>query len=112
MIPVYNSVTINKQLTGYNMFVLYGTNFNFTDKVLLSTNNPAIMNGASYISVNSDYTGSAEGFSISSYNVVNDGVITVNIPYLSGAGDFDIIVSNPAGWFTTYTLSSFSFQST
>lgn len=112
MIPVYNSVTINKQLTGYNMFVLYGSNFNFTDNVLLSTNNPNIMNGAPFIGVNSDYTGYAVGFGISSYNVVNDNVMTVNIPYLSGSGDFNIIVSNPSGWFTTYTLSSFSFQST
>ena len=45
----------------------------------------------------------------SNYKVLSDEVLTINKPYLSGSGDFDIIVKNPAGWGSSNSISGFYF---
>lgn len=110
-VQMYSSPTINKQLSSNNTYVLYGENFDRTTNVLLSTNNPQITNSLTLTSVYSKYTGYATGFIIppNYYDIVTDGVLTVRTPWLSGSGNFDLIVINPVGWTSTYNISSFSF---
>ena len=107
-IPVDNDIQLSKSLPFKNTFILYGSNFNFTNAVLISTN---ITNNLPLTTINSKYTGSVTGFMLpqSSYNILTDGVMSVDIPYLSGSGNVDIVVNNPAGSVTTRKLSGFTF---
>lgn len=108
---VYEEITLSKQEPFANNFILYGDNYNFTTAVLISSNNEQITNNYTLTTINSKYTGTVTGFLLptSSYNILTDQTISINIPYLSESGDIDIIVNNPAGWTTTRKLSGFTF---
>lgn len=110
-IPDNYNFVLNTQSPFTNTFVFYGTNFTRTDIVLLSSNNINITGNLPLSTIESKYTGTATGFvlPVSSYKILTDGVMTVEIPYLSGSGGVDIIVSNPAGWVTSNSLSGFTF---
>lgn len=111
-IEVFKTTTINKQLTsGYNNIILYGKNFDYTTNILISSNNQAITNTLSTISISSKYTGGASGYNLtpSYYTILGDTAISINVPYLSGSGNIDFVVNNPAGWYSSFSLSSFSF---
>lgn len=109
--PLFTSTTINRQLTANNRIVMYGDMFNHTSSVLLSGNSD-LTSSYPLTSITSEYTGTASGYllSASDYTVLTDNVMVLDVPYLSGAGSFDIIVNNPAGWVSSYQLSSFSFE--
>ena len=106
------NVTLSKSPPFINSFLIYGNNYNYTDLVLLSTNNLNITNNLTLTTIESKYTGTATGFilPISSYTIVSDEIISVNIPYLSLSGSVDIIINNPSGWVTSHSLSGFTFE--
>lgn len=107
-VPVDSNIQLSKNLPFKNTFIFYGNNFNFTNSVLISTD---ITNSLPLTTLNSKYTGSVTGFVLpqSSYNILTDEVMSVDIPYLSGSGNVDIIINNPAGSVTTHSLSGFTF---
>ena len=110
-LPVEGNITLSKAAPFTNSFVFYGTNYNFVDCVLLSANN-TITTNYTLTTLDTKYTGSVTGFILptSSYSIITNGVLAVNIPYLSGSGSIDIIVNNPAGWTTSRSLSGFTFE--
>jgi len=110
-IPVIEDIILSKELPFTNNFVIYGNNYNYTNAVLISSNNPAITNNYTLTTISSKYTGNVTGFVLpgSSYEVLTDEVMSINLPYLSGTGSIDIIVNNPAGWATSHTFGGFTF---
>jgi len=110
-LPVKENITLSKAAPFTNDFVFYGTNYNFVDCVLLSANNTVTTN-YTLTTLETKYTGSVTGFILptSSYSIITNDVLAVNIPYLSGSGSIDIIVNNPAGWTTSHSLSGFTFE--
>lgn len=99
MIPLDNSFTVNLTSSRPNNIVLYGTNFTYTDCVLLSTNgSSSFTNRVS--SITSAYTGSVSGYVLDTryYQAVNDGIMNIDFSGLSGRGPFNLVVNNPAGW--------------
>lgn len=94
-----------------NKFVIYGNNFNHTTAVLLSTNK--VLSGTQ-VSLSSKYTGSATGYTLSSqyYKVLTDNILTISLPKLSGTSNFNFIISNDAGWDTSYNINNFTFTNT
>lgn len=103
-------VKLNTQ-TQSNSFIITGDNYSRTTAVLLSSNNTSITDNLT--SFNTTYTGPVTGFLLpeSSYNILSDNTINVSIPELSGSGDIDIIINNPAGWTSTRTISGFYITS-
>lgn len=105
---ITSEFTIQKQLTSYNNFILRGINFKYTNAILLSSNSN-ITNNVSAIS--SKYTGATTGHILnpSQYNILNDDMLSINLPYLSGSGSFNFIINNEAGWTSSYTINNFTF---
>ena len=94
-----------------NKFVIYGNNFSKTTSVLLSTNKAL---SGTQVSLSSKYTGSAIGYTLSSqyYEILTDNILTISLPKLSGASNFNFIISNDAGWDTSYNINNFTFTNT
>tara|TARA_R100001463_G_scaffold70897_1_gene124644 strand:+ start:574 stop:1398 length:825 start_codon:yes stop_codon:yes gene_type:complete len=111
IIEAYNPITLNKKMSAFDVYNynLLGTNFNRTEVILLSGNNTTLTNN--FTAIDTTYTGKVSGFIVdpSNYKILSDEVLTINIPYLSGSGDFDIIVKNPAGWGSSNSISGFYF---
>ena len=103
-------VKLNTQ-TQSNSFIITGDNYSRTTAVLLSSNNTSITDNLT--SFNTTYTGPVTGFLLpdSNYNILSDNTINVSIPELSGSGNIDIIINNPAGWTSTRTISGFYITS-
>lgn len=106
----YNSpVTLNKAASGQDVFnyILLGDNYDHTTEVLLSSNNTTLTTGLT--SYDTKHTGPVTGFLLPSenYSILSNNTMYVTIPYLSGSGDVDIIIKNPAGWTSTKTISGF-----
>ena len=91
-----------------NSFTLYGNNLSHTTSILLSTSNTIV---GSLTSVTSTYTGTVSGYKLDAqyYNLLSDNILTIDLPPLTGACDFNIIVNNDAGWVNSYTINSFTF---
>ncbi len=111
IIETTDPITLNKAASAYNLYNynILGTNFLKTEVILLSANNTTLTNNLT--TIDTTYTGTVSGFVVdpSNYMILNDEVLTINIPYLSGAGDFDIIIKNPAGWGSSNSISGFYF---
>jgi hypothetical protein len=111
VLDVVNPITLNKHMSAYNMYNynILGTNFLKTDLILLSANNTSLTNNLT--AIDTTYTGPVSGFVVdpNNYKILSDEVLTINIPYLSGSGDFDIIVKNPAGWGSSNSISGLYF---
>ena len=106
----YNSpVTLNKAASGQDVFnyILLGDNYDHTTEVLLSSNNTSLTTGLT--SYDTKYTGPLSGFLLpqENYNILSNNTMYVTIPYLSGSGEVDIVIKNPAGWTSTKTISGF-----
>ena len=106
--PIYSNHTLNTSTTGLNNFVLHGTSLSYTNTVLLCGNNTFTNK---LCSVNSTYTGAVSGSFISSeyYNIIDNNIMTLNLSTLSGSGNFNIIISNPAGWVSSSSINNFTF---
>lgn len=102
-------ITLNKQASDYDVYnyTLLGDNYNFTTEVLLSSNNLSLTNNLT--SFDTEYTGPVTGFLLpkENYTIMSNNTINITMPYLSGSGDVDIIINNPAGWTSTKTISGF-----
>jgi len=110
LVEITSNFTLNKTITSYNSYILYGTNFSRTDAVLLSSSTTSSLTTA-FSSVSSKYTGATSGYALapSQYNVLSDNIMTLNLSQLSGAGTFNIVVNNVVGWANTYNINSFTF---
>ena len=109
-IPVNSAVTITQQAKDLNKgtFTLIGQNYNETDFVLLSSTSALT---DTLTSVPTTYTGTIDGYllPLSSYTVMSDTVMNVNLSDLNTPGTFQVVVKNPAGWTSTGDLSGVSF---
>lgn len=106
----YNSpITLNKAASGQDVFnyLLLGDNYDHTTEVLLSSNNTTLTTGLT--SYDTKHTGPVTGFLLPSenYSILSNNTMYVTVPYLSGSGEVDIIIKNPAGWTSTKTISGF-----
>lgn len=102
-------ITLNKNISAYfdHKFLLVGDNYTHTTEVLLSSNNISLTNNLT--TFNTEYTGPVTGFLLprENYTILSNNTMQVTVPYLSGSGDVDIIINNPAGWTSTRTISGF-----
>ncbi len=91
-----------------NNFLIYGNNFNHTTLILLSATNT--INGT-LTSINSKYTGTTTGYILDSqyYNILSDNMLTISLPTLTGACNFNFIVNNVSGWSSSYNINNFTF---
>ena len=110
LLEISSNFTLNKNITAYNNFIIQGNNFQYTDAVLLSTNSSNNF-FLPLTSVSSKYTGTVSGALVESnyYNIINDNMLSIDLSYLQGLGDFNIVINNRAGWDSTYTINSFTF---
>ncbi len=109
LLPVDNPITIKRDLSaGGRSYTLYGNNYNETEFLMLSSNS-AITTG--FTAVDTTYTGVASGYLISDsyWDVLNNEILNITIPPLTAAGNFDIIVKNPAGWKSSAEIDGFQF---
>ncbi len=113
LLEINSNFTLNKTITSYNSYVLYGTNFSRTETILLSSSSSNSLT-TSFSAISSKYTGQVSGYvlSASQYDVLSDNIITLDLSHLSGSGSFNIVVSNPVGWASTYDINSFTFTKT
>ena len=108
-VPFTSPITLNKASKDYNnyRYILLGENFQYTTDIMLSSDNGTLTNN--FTSFDTEYTGPVSGYllPLSSYVIMSDNTIHVEIPYISESGKIDIIVNNPAGWTSTATISGF-----
>jgi len=106
------SITLNKQVSSLNLYnyISIGSNYDYTTAVLLSSNNTSLVN-LPLTTINAEYTGDVTGFllPIENYQVLSNNTLSLTFPYLSGSGDIDIIINNPAGWASSRTTSGVYF---
>lgn len=107
---VTSPVTITTQAKQLNKghFTLVGENYDETEFVLLSST-AALTD--TLTSVDTTYTGTIAGYllPLSSYTVMSDTVMNIDLSNLNTAGTFQVVVKNPAGWVSTGELSGVSF---
>jgi hypothetical protein len=73
LVEITSDFTLNKTITSYNSYVLYGTNFSRTDAVLLSSSTNSSLT-TSFSSISSKYTGATSGYALtpSQYSILSD----------------------------------------
>jgi hypothetical protein len=110
LVEITSDFTLNQAITANNSYILYGTNFNTTNYILLCSSSTSNLT-QTLVTLSSKYTGSVTGYSLlsSKYNILNDNMISLDLTSLSGSGDFNIVINNPAGWASTYTINNFTF---
>ena len=101
--PVYNNLSLNGTLTADNNFIIYGSNFNYTTAVALSSNNTTLYSNLTTFSTAK--MGSLSGFKINSYEILSDNILSVSIPYTLNTGLVDVVILNPAGYTSTASIS-------
>lgn len=113
-IPVNDdtAITLNKEVSALNLYnyITIGSNYDRTTAVLLSTNNTSLVN-LPLTTINAEYTGEVTGFilPIENYQILSKDTLSLTFPYLSGSGEVDIIINNPAGWVSSRTTSGTYF---
>jgi hypothetical protein len=110
LLEITSDFTLNKTITAYNAFVIYGANFKYTDSILLSSSTTDSLT-TTLTSISSKYTGGTTGYVLQSsyYSILNDNMISLDLSKLTGSGSFNIVVNNPVGWVSTYSINSFTF---
>jgi hypothetical protein len=101
--PIYNNLSLNGALTADNNFVIYGSNFDYTTAIAISSNNKTLYNNLT--SFSTARMGTLSGFKISSYEILSDNILSVNIPYTLNSGLIDVVIINPAGYASTASIS-------
>jgi hypothetical protein len=111
LIEITSDFTLNSAITAYNSYVIYGSNFSRTNKILLSSSAPIPYLSSYYSTISSKYTGSVSGYSVlsSTYNIMNDNMITLDLTNIQTPSVFNIIISNEVGWCNSYDINSFTF---
>jgi hypothetical protein len=99
-----NSVFTNN--TEFLSFILIGKNFNYTENVLLSSNNASLYNNLT--SLNFVYYPTVSGFLIptSNYTILGNNTLSIKLPDLSGTGNINFVVTNKVGWKDTNSINS------
>lgn len=105
-LPVYNSITFSGETQRY--VLLYGKNFDKLEYVMLSASNSSVYPQIS--SLSSQYYGPITGYPLSTYRILNDNMLEVQIPYSPGDGFFNIITYNAAGWSSSNQVDDISFE--
>lgn len=110
LLEITSNYTMNYTIPEGNMFVLYGTNYKYTDTVLLSSSTISSLT-TTLTSVSSKYTGEVTGYVLptSAYNILNDNMISINLNNIEGSGDFNIVVNNIVGSASTFDINGFIF---
>lgn len=110
---ITSNFNVNNQFPiSLNTFTLYGNNFNHTTDVLLSASNSTLQ--GSLCTITSKYTGTVSGhiLPLNYISILNDNLMTLTIPNLSGSCNFNIIINNNAGWGSSYDINNFTFTNT
>lgn len=102
--PVREKLTISGEQSSSNNFLIYGSNFNYTTGILLSSNNPDLYD--LQIIVDTIKMGSVTGYPLTTYSILNDNIISLTLPYTPNTGDLDILVINPVGYASTARMST------
>jgi hypothetical protein len=110
LVEIVSDFTLNKAITANNSFVVYGTNFKYTNCILLSTSSLSSLT-PTITSLNSPYTGAVSGYvlPLSNFTILNDNMISLDLTKIKGSGEFNIVINNPVGWASTYSINSFTF---
>lgn len=111
LIEIFSNYTLISDVTANNIYTAYGTNFNYTNQILISTSALYPELSTYYTSITSKYTGNVSGYSIPSitYNVLNGNIIQFDLSTLPVSCNFNIIVSNGVGWCNSYDINNFTF---
>lgn len=105
-LPLDNSITFQGPQQRY--LLLYGENFSKLESVMLSASNDSVYPQIS--TYPSEYYGDVVAYPLSTYRVLNDNMIEVQLPYSPGNGFFNVLTYNAAGWSSTYDVKNFSFE--
>jgi hypothetical protein len=105
---IRNNFSLNQQITSNNNFMFYGTNYDKVTTILLSSNNTIT---GTVSTINPPYTDTVTGTVLDPiyYNIVNDNIITINLPYLQDPGNFNFIICNPVGCTNSNLVNNFTF---
>ena len=92
--------------------ILYGKRFDWTKNVYLSSNDSSYygtLTGRDFT-----YYDSMSGalLPVSAYRIITDNVMELDLPTLTAAGEFNILVETEAGWDTSYSGMSGHFLTT
>jgi len=105
---IRNNFSLNQQITSNNNFMFYGTNYDKVTTILLSSNNTIT---GTVSTIDPPYTDTVTGTVLDPiyYNIVNDNIITINLPYLRDPGNFNFIICNPVGCTNSNLVNNFTF---
>lgn len=108
---IKSNFVINSQSIKTGSILLYGKNFSHTTSILLSTN-PFGTFANPLTSVTSKRMGTLQGHILdpSSYTILNENNIIISLSGISGYGELNFAVANPAGWDTTFSINNFIFD--
>jgi hypothetical protein len=108
---ITSNFTLDSQIKSNNEFTIYGSNFKYTDIILLSSSNT--LSGPTS-SVTSNYTGSVSGYIVDPtyYSILSDKIMTLDLSYLTGSSKFNIVINNESGWVSSYQINNFTFTNT
>lgn len=101
--PVYENLSLKGSLTANNNFIIYGYNFDYTTAIVLSSNNNTLYNNLT--SFSTAKMGTVSGFKLSSYEILNQNILSVSLPYTLNTGLVDFVIINPAGYASTASIS-------
>ena len=102
---------INNSLSSnYTHFLLQGKNLAHTTALLLSTTNTIVGNIST---INTRYSEPITGYVVDpiNYTILADNLMSIMLPNFQGACDFNFVIANPAGWYSSYDINSFTFRS-
>lgn len=97
MSEIYSTLNINSNTIG-NKITLVGKRFQYTKNVLLSSGVSNFYTNLTSIGFEHYPTISAYMLPTSSFQIINENLMTVSLPKTIQTGVFDIIVQNTAGW--------------
>lgn len=99
---VFSNLTINAFNSG-GTITLFGKRFQYTTAVALCSNNATLYQGLTSFAFAHYPTISC--IPIETYDVLNENAVTITLPALTAAGNFNIVLINEAGYDTTYSVN-------
>lgn len=97
----FNNVVYTPFLSG-GTATIFGKRFSYTTQVAICSNNLNSFYGP-LTSLNFVYYPAISCYLVNNFKILNDNIITVNMPVLTSYGDFNFVVINEAGYDTTYS---------
>ncbi len=82
--------------TNNNLVLLYGKNFDIATTIALSSNNLSAFTSTQQLT--SEYGRTITVFPLSSFTILSDNVMTIELPHTLKRGLYDIFVHNFVGW--------------